>query len=938
LDNAAATIVDGWDGAQRLTSRTVTPGPLSAKNITFEYDDHDRLELVIYPSGRKVKYSYNAKGQLEAVEDPEPGGTHYLTSVTYKPAGDLDVITYANGRTTTYGYDSRFRPDSIDAGTRTLTLGYDDASNLDSWTGDGPARSFGYDKLNRLTSATGPAGEVISYEYTKTGDRETRTVDGATSAYIYQPSTQRLTSITGPGAISYSYDNAGRQTGAGSRTYDYTPLGTLEMITNPSRSFTYDGDGQRISRTGADGTTYYVRGPSNRVLAEYDSSDNLLREHIYALGRRIASVLADGRRFYIQHDAQGSAWIVSDEVAQEAHGPYRYWPFGSEGSAGGGADSSPAPTGQDGEAVAASASDAGNRLAAVGSVLEGQVGGRAPTGELIFADSFELGCVFAWHEGKPSDCGDGLVFPPEQCDLTCFSVPDCESLGFDGGTLGCHSDGGSGEVVNQPCTFDTSGCHVCGDNQAEGPEECDGTDLAGQSCLTLGFEGGTLACVDCAFDTSGCDNCGDGVQEPPEECDGTDFGTQSCISRGFDGGSLICTPSCTIDDTGCYVCGDNLAEGPEPCDGTDLAGQTCQTQGFVGGTLACVNCAFDTSACHNCGDNTQEPPEECDGADLGGQSCSGLGFDGGDLACLGDCSFDTSGCYECGNNLIEGPEVCDGEALGGVTCQDLGHDYGELACLPGCDGYDVSGCFNDASAEPRFTGKELESDLDLYYFGARYLDAGVGRFTTPDPGAFALSNPQTFNRYAYALNSPYRHVDPDGREVRVLTPEALLMIQLTVPLDVRQHVELDASGLIRRDPLLSVRSSDANLSALRELVLSQEKVEVTTAEQVLGERFYYESREALLEQLPSLAEDIKGPRSFLGLFQTAKELGAGASRITVSDGAGSASTAPTADFVKTMAHELYGHALLFIRGEPYMHGDPGVNTTLDKIEDRTDLP
>lgn len=35
-------------------------------------------------------------------------------------------------------------------------------------------------------------------------------------------------------------------------------------------------------------------------------------------------------------------------------------------------------------------------------------------------------------------------------------------------------------------------------------EQCDGSDLGGASCVTLGFIGGTLACSACAFDTSGC--------------------------------------------------------------------------------------------------------------------------------------------------------------------------------------------------------------------------------------------------------------------------------------------------------------------------------------------------------------------------------------------------------------------------------------------------
>lgn len=46
---------------------------------------------------------------------------------------------------------------------------------------------------------------------------------------------------------------------------------------------------------------------------------------------------------------------------------------------------------------------------------------------------------------------------------------------------------------------------VCGDGVAEAGEQCDGSDLRGQSCASQSFSGGTLACnVDCTFNTSQC--------------------------------------------------------------------------------------------------------------------------------------------------------------------------------------------------------------------------------------------------------------------------------------------------------------------------------------------------------------------------------------------------------------------------------------------------
>lgn len=62
-----------------------------------------------------------------------------------------------------------------------------------------------------------------------------------------------------------------------------------------------------------------------------------------------------------------------------------------------------------------------------------------------------------------------------------------------------------------------------------------------------------------------------------------------------------------------------------------------------------------------------------------------------------------------------------------------------------------------------YTGKPHDEDLGLTYFGARWYDPQAGRFTGIDPVGFVESSPQSFNRYAYANNNPYRYVDPDGR-------------------------------------------------------------------------------------------------------------------------------------------------------------------------------
>ena len=71
----------------------------------------------------------------------------------------------------------------------------------------------------------------------------------------------------------------------------------------------------------------------------------------------------------------------------------------------------------------------------------------------------------------------------------------------------------------------------------------------------------------------------------------------------------------------------------------------------------------------------------------------------------------------------------------------------------------------DLPGDPmRFAGKELDPETGMNYFAARYYRNTWGRFTSVDPVMGRRTNPQSFNRYAYALNNPLRFVDPTGLE------------------------------------------------------------------------------------------------------------------------------------------------------------------------------
>ena len=71
----------------------------------------------------------------------------------------------------------------------------------------------------------------------------------------------------------------------------------------------------------------------------------------------------------------------------------------------------------------------------------------------------------------------------------------------------------------------------------------------------------------------------------------------------------------------------------------------------------------------------------------------------------------------------------------------------------------------------QFTGKELDPETNLYYYGARYYDSRTQQWQSPDPilGSYldgrpggGVFDPINLSSYTYAKNNPVRYNDPTG--------------------------------------------------------------------------------------------------------------------------------------------------------------------------------
>jgi hypothetical protein len=168
-------------------------------------------------------------------------------------------------------------------------------------------------------------------------------------------------------------------------------------------------------------------------------------------------------------------------------------------------------------------------------------------------------------------------------DADCATAPNCL---VENCTDGFDNDGDTFVDCDDANCITAPNCSpnaVCGDGiRNQVTEDCDGADLVGSSCQSLGFQSGTLTCAaGCTFNTSACvaaPTCGNGAIDAGESCDGANLNNQSCISRGFDGGTLSCNAGCQFNEAACVnnaeVCNngtDDDGDGQADCNDADCS-------------------------------------------------------------------------------------------------------------------------------------------------------------------------------------------------------------------------------------------------------------------------------------------------------------------------------------------------------------------------------
>jgi cysteine-rich repeat protein len=279
----------------------------------------------------------------------------------------------------------------------------------------------------------------------------------------------------------------------------------------------------------------------------------------------------------------------------------------------------------------------------------------AATGSIMSAipNSSQFGCGACHPAGSSlNDFGQDLADNANQWS-TVFAI-DSDLDGYINGIELGDPDGDGSAEPGAPISHPSDATDtLCGSGNLEAPEECDGAELGGATCESLGLGGGSLSCSDaCLFDSAGCAGgatCGDGTVDTGEECDDGDDNS--------DVDADACRTDCSA-----AACGDGVTDTGEACDDGDDNSNTEAD--------ACrANCTAP-----RCGDTVVDTGEDCDdGDDNDRDACPstcvaafcgdgfvgpGEGCDDGNMDDGDDCS---NACVPatCGDGVVDDGEVCD---------------------------------------------------------------------------------------------------------------------------------------------------------------------------------------------------------------------------------------------------------------------------------------
>lgn len=399
-DAASGIVTATYDSLGNRTSVTDTLG----NTTTYTHDKLNRLTSETDPLGNSKVLAYDSVGNLTTVSDANGTASfaydnaNRILNITYP---DMTTVAYtydANGNrltvidiagTTSYTYDSLDRIATVtDPFSMTVGYTYDPNSNRSSIKYPGNKSVYYYfDELNRLISVQDWGGITTSYEYDNAGRLSKKTMgNGSTVTFTYDDSGRLISKVdkksdnTVIASYTYTLDEVGNRTGLDMTQPLVPELDKIDdayshnagnqVASANTATYTYDGKGNRVTRTEGAQTTQYIynfndmltkvddgtdiyeykytsdgkrlesviNGTETRylldlnsgmenVLAETDNSNNVQTYYVYGDGLLYSVDGTTGERLFYHYDPLGNTVALTDSL-ENVTDKYAYLPFG----------------------------------------------------------------------------------------------------------------------------------------------------------------------------------------------------------------------------------------------------------------------------------------------------------------------------------------------------------------------------------------------------------------------------------------------------------------------------------------------------------------------------------------------------------------------------------------------------------------------------------
>ncbi|MFZ1986986.1 MAG: RHS repeat-associated core domain-containing protein, partial [Desulfatitalea sp.] len=297
--DAGGSVQYSYDAFGRMVSQARTVGSHSF-TTGYGYDAAGNLRSITYPTGQTIQYLPDAvdPARTSAVR---LNGTQTLASgLTYKPFGPMSALTFGNGIALSMQYDKNYQVGAIAAtGIMDRTYTPDNVGNIAQIIDNldnSRSQSFGYDDHYRLTSAAGVYGS-IGYTYDRVGNRLSQTDAAGTDAYAYLSGTNKLRTVSGPHAKSYSFDADGNTIAALG--------GPAPLLTNQA-DYDYSSNGQRSKKAVDSQTAISHYDQAGQLIAETDAGGTLVKAYVWLNGQPLAMLDAAGAVYYFHNDHLGT--------------------------------------------------------------------------------------------------------------------------------------------------------------------------------------------------------------------------------------------------------------------------------------------------------------------------------------------------------------------------------------------------------------------------------------------------------------------------------------------------------------------------------------------------------------------------------------------------------------------------------------------------------